>query len=119
MTTQPTGSVTSYVFGFLFSLILTLVSYLVAVRQFGLPVEVLVAIVMVLAVVQLFVQSVFFLHLGHEAAPRWNLAFFIGALGVIVMVVVGSLWIMANLDHNMNPKAYSEYILHKEKIHLK
>ena len=57
----------------------------------------------VLAIAQMGVHLVFFLHL--TSAPDNTNNILALALGVLIvgLVVVGSLWIMANLNHNMMP----------------
>jgi len=52
----------------------------------------------VLAVIQMFVQLIFFLHLGKENKPRWNTLIFAFMLLVLLIVVLGTLWIMHSLD---------------------
>jgi len=54
--------------------------------------------ILALAVLQLIAQLVFFLHIGRESRKRdiMALAF---ASTLILIVVGGSLWIMANLTH--------------------
>lgn len=54
-----------------------------------------------LAFVQAAVQLIFFLHVGQEKKPRWNLLFFGFMLLVVFLVVVCSLWIMYHLNYNM------------------
>ena len=58
----------------------------------------LVGALAALAVAQLMVQLVFFLHLGTESKPRWNLTVVLFALMVVVILVFGSLWIMKNIN---------------------
>lgn len=53
-----------------------------------------------LAAAQALLQLLLFLHLGLEENPRWNLIMFFFMVFVIVILVGGSLWIMANLDYN-------------------
>jgi cytochrome o ubiquinol oxidase subunit IV len=53
---------------------------------------------------------VFFLHLGRETRPRWKLAVFLFMLGVILILVFGSLWIMTNLNYRMMPKQMVQYM---------
>jgi cytochrome o ubiquinol oxidase subunit IV len=72
------------------------------------------ALFVVLALLQLFVQLVFFLHLGKEASPRWNLLAFSFAAIVVVIVVGGTLWIMYDLDHNMQMQMNQEYNVFEE-----
>ncbi|PIZ62157.1 cytochrome o ubiquinol oxidase subunit IV [Candidatus Saccharibacteria bacterium CG_4_10_14_0_2_um_filter_52_9] len=93
------GSVKSYTTGFVMSLILTLSAYLLVVKNvfsgWG-----LVTALAALAITQLLVQLLFFLHLGRESKPRWNLVVLLFAVLVVAIVVFGSLWIMKNLQYN-------------------
>lgn len=92
--------VTHYVVGFVSALGLTgLAFWLVTSR--ALSGGWLVASLITLAVIQLAVQLVFFLHVGDETRPRWNLTALIFMLIMLVVIVAGSLWIMNNLNYNM------------------
>ncbi|MDB5178616.1 MAG: putative cytochrome ubiquinol oxidase chain cyoD [Patescibacteria group bacterium] len=118
-----TGTRTSYVVGFVLSVLLTLGAYFVVAQH--LPGEhpwlshrVLIGAVVGLAVIQLMVQLFFFLHLGRESKPRWNLTVFLFALMVVTIVVGGSLWIMKNLDyHMMSPDKTDTFIIKDEGVH--
>lgn len=106
----------SYIIGLVLSIITTLVAYFLVVYEI-LPKQALIYSVLGVAIVQLVVQLVFFLHLGR--GQRWKLVTFIFALLVIVIVVVGSLWIMANLDYNMmqmSPEQMEDYMKANEGI---
>lgn len=116
------GSVRSYLFGFAISLALTLGSYYAVVAHINsgrslFSQELLILLVLCFAVMQLFVQLIFFLHLGFEKGPKWNLAFFISTVGIILIIVLGSIWIMYHLNYNMMPKQMEDYIIWKEGIH--
>jgi cytochrome o ubiquinol oxidase operon protein cyoD len=110
------GSLTSYIIGFVLSIVFTLLAYWLVVYDVfagGL----LVAAIVLLAIAQLLVQLLFFLHLGKEKAPRWNLVVFSFMVLVVVIVVGGSLWIMKNLDyHGMTPQQTDKYLLEQEGI---
>lgn len=58
-----------------------------------------VAILTALALVQLIVQLMLFLHVGQEEKPRFNLLALSFALVTVVILVGGTLWIMQNLMH--------------------
>jgi cytochrome o ubiquinol oxidase subunit IV len=77
--------------------------------------------IVALALVQLFIQLIFFLHLGRESKPRWNLSALAFAVIVVVILVFGSLWIMASLDyhggHHSTPQTSDEYIIQDEGFH--
>lgn len=110
------GTFKSYLTGFLLSMILTLAAYLLVINQV-ISGWVLVATIIVLGVVQLVVQLLFFLHLSQESKPRWNLLVLAFAVLVVLIVVVGSLWIMSNLNyHQMSPQELNSTILHDEGI---
>jgi cytochrome o ubiquinol oxidase operon protein cyoD len=66
------------------------------------------------AFLQLFVQLYFFLHLGQEEKPAWNLVFFIATVGVIFIVVAGSVWIMNHLNYNMTPQQMLHYVQNEQ-----
>ena len=94
------GSFSSYVIGYAFSIALTLASFAIVIGGYLHGTQEIVAI-LTLAVVQLIVQLFFFLHLGREKSPRWNLVVLSFASLIVLILVVGSLWIMNNLDYNM------------------
>jgi cytochrome o ubiquinol oxidase operon protein cyoD len=95
------GSLTSYSIGFAMSILLTLDAYLFTVHHIFTG-QGLVWAVMGLAWIQLLVQLLFFLHLGSESKPRWNLVMLLFALMVLVIIVFGSIWIMNNLNYHMS-----------------
>lgn len=92
-----------YIMGFCWSVILTIAAYVAVVNQM-LPRNELVAYITILALLQVAVQLYFFLHLGDEAKPRWNLWTFLFMGSILLIIVIGSLWIMHNLNYNMMPE---------------
>lgn len=88
--------------GFILSLILVIGAYRIAVYHHLLS-WTLVAMVVGLGVFQSFLQLIFFMHLGLESKPRWNLLVFLYTIFLIVALVGGTLWIMYNLDYNLMP----------------
>ena len=99
-----------YAAGFIFSMALTIMAYHLVVYHL-LPAMILLVTILVLAFVQLAVQLIFFLHLNQEKRPRWNLVMFITTFGLILIVVVGSIWIMNHLNYNMmsSPQQIEQY----------
>lgn len=100
MPTRAQGSPFSYTVGFLLSLGLTVAPYLTVTEQWLSGIALMLALAG-FAVAQLVVQLVFFLHLGRGSNARWSVIALLFALLVIVIIVVGSLWIMTNLNYNM------------------
>ena len=96
------GTYQSYVLGFILSIVLTLASYF-AVTTHSFSVSATYIIISLLALLQLFVQLVFFLHISSEEKPRWNLTSFAFTVLVTVILAGGSLWVMYNMNINMMP----------------
>ncbi|HSW47612.1 MAG TPA: cytochrome o ubiquinol oxidase subunit IV [Candidatus Saccharimonadales bacterium] len=103
------GTVKSYLIGFLLSIILSLIAYNLVLTH---PISniSLIALIIIIAFVQLFVQLIFFIHLGQDSPPKWHLIFFISTFCAILAIVVGSIWIMSHLNYNMTPKQMNQYI---------
>jgi cytochrome o ubiquinol oxidase operon protein cyoD len=100
------GSVAQRVVGYLvglgFAILLTAVSFFVASTDLVWQPSIPVALV-VLAIAQMGVHLVFFLHITTGPDNTNNvLALAFGVL-IVFLVIGGSLWIMANLNHNMIP----------------
>ena len=92
----------SYVIGLVLALVLTGVSFWVASTSVLWGPGVATGLV-VLAIAQMGVHLVFFLHITSGPDNTNNvLALAYGVL-IVVLVVVGSLWIMSNLNDNMMP----------------
>lgn len=103
-----------YVVGFALSIVFTLNAYVaVTGAQNGLTTSLFILLV-VLAISQLIVQVFFFLHLGRESKPRWNALAFITMVMVVLFIVVGSIWIMNNLNYNMMGDHAADMILEDE-----
>lgn len=97
-----------YLIGFILSLLCTLAAFgAVAFDILGrLPVQVpIVAVILVLAVVQILVQLVCFLHVDFTKENRERLVVFGGAFGVVLILISGSLWIMLTLNGRMMPSS--------------
>jgi len=102
----------NYITGFLLSIALTLTAFLLVMQRL-LVGSTLVLAILALAIIQLWVQLIFFLHLDIEKGPRWNLAIFLSTLGIVLLLVVGSLVIMQNLNYRMSAQQMNQYILNQ------
>lgn len=109
------GTVATYVAGFVLSVALTLVAYVLVVNHTIPNRELLLGAVIGLAVVQFVVQMVFFLHLGRGRGTRFNLVVLAFMLMVLFILVLGTLWIMHDLDYNiMSPEQLEQHIIEDE-----
>ena len=116
---EEQGSLRSYTYGFVYSIMLTLAAYLIVVYHLY-SITVTITIIATLALAQLLVQLIFFLHLSKESKPRWKLAVFILMVTIIVIIAGGSLWIMQHLNHynhSASAESAQQYIIRDEGIH--
>jgi cytochrome o ubiquinol oxidase operon protein cyoD len=90
------GSKRSYAIGFIGSLILTLAAF--GLVYFG---KANLALLIVMGLVQAGIQLRYFLHLGEEGHPKWETGFFFLMLVILLIVAIGTLWIMNDLNHRM------------------
>jgi cytochrome o ubiquinol oxidase operon protein cyoD len=94
--------VAGYLAGLGLAILLTAISFFVAGTDLVWQPSIPVALV-VLAIAQMGVHLVFFLHITSGPDNTNNvLALAFGVL-IVMLLMGGSLWIMANLDHNMMP----------------
>jgi cytochrome o ubiquinol oxidase operon protein cyoD len=98
-----------YLIGLALSVVLTAASFWAAgtgeIYGPGVPIA-----LAVLAIAQMGIHLVFFLHITTAPDNTNNvLALAFGVL-IVTLVVTGSLWIMANLDHNMLPMPMNQLI---------
>ncbi|MGL5284897.1 cytochrome bo3 quinol oxidase subunit 4 [Aeromonas sp. RU39B] len=94
------GSVNSYLTGFILSVILTAIPFWM-VMDGGFSHQATLLTVVGMAVVQIFVHLFYFLHMNTSSEQRWNVTALVFTVIIIAIVVVGSLWIMYNLNINM------------------
>jgi cytochrome o ubiquinol oxidase subunit IV len=96
------GDVGSYLIGLALATLLTIVSFFIAqttlVWQPSIPVA-----LAVLAIAQMGVHLVFFLHITTGPDNINNVMALAFGVLIVLLLMTGSLWIMANLNHNMMP----------------
>ncbi len=99
---EPSGSIATYTVGLAFALLLTAASFIVSQSNLlwepGVP-----AGLAVLAIAQMGVHLVFFLHISTGPDNTNNVIALAFGVLIVTLVVSGSLWIMANLNSNMLP----------------
>ncbi|HSX36681.1 MAG TPA: cytochrome o ubiquinol oxidase subunit IV [Patescibacteria group bacterium] len=103
------GTVRSYTIGFVSAVALTLIAFGVAGKH-SLHGNKLIAVLLGLALVQFVLQLVFFLHVGRESKPRWKQLVLIMMLVVVLILVLGSIWVMYSLNYRMTPQQINTYI---------
>lgn len=97
------GSLKSYVIGFFLCLALTAASFALVTENILKGHALLVALVG-LAIIQATIQLIFFLHIGKEEhKPRWASLSFGFMFVTLLAIVIGSLWVMHDLNQRMMP----------------
>jgi cytochrome o ubiquinol oxidase operon protein cyoD len=97
-------SIATYTAGLVFALLLTAASFIVSQTHLLWAPGVSVGLA-VLAIAQMGVHLVFFLHLNSGPDNTNNVLALAFGLLIVTLVVSGSLWIMANLNGNMMPES--------------
>jgi cytochrome o ubiquinol oxidase subunit IV len=110
------GTTRSYIIGFILSLVYTAIPYFLVVNKV-VSGTALLATILGFAVFQMLVQLLFFLHLGRGPKPLYNVAFFASTVGIILVVVGGSIVIIHNLHYNMSPSDQINKIVNDENIY--
>jgi len=107
---------TTYFIGYMLSIVLTLAAFFIVINE-TFHGWALVFTLTALALTQLWIQLQFFIHLGNESKPRWNLVVFLFMVLVVLIVVGGSLWIMHNLNyHMMSPHDMDTQLIEEEGV---
>ena len=96
----PSASFWTYTAGLGFALLLTAGSFFVAKTDL-LWAPGVAAGLAVLAVAQMGVHLVFFLHIGTDSEATNNVLALAYGVFIVALVIAGSLWIMAHLNANM------------------
>lgn len=94
------GTLKSYVIGFVASLLLTAISFSLVATKI-LSGHTLIYAIVGLALIQALFQLLFFLHVGQEAKPRWETLIFYFMFMVLLIIALGSIWIMDDLNARM------------------
>jgi cytochrome o ubiquinol oxidase operon protein cyoD len=99
---EPAGGLRGYIIGYCLAILLTIASF--AAAKSGLIYEpAVISALVVLAIGQMGVHLVFFLHLTSGPDNTNNVLALAFGVFVVVLVVLGSVWIMTHLNHNMMP----------------
>ncbi len=96
-------TVGGYVTGFVLAVILTAIPFWLVMGRVFESAAVTIFVILGLAMVQIYVHMVFFLHMTSKAEGGWTWMSLIFTLVLLVIVLSGSLWIMYHLNTNTMP----------------
>ena len=94
------GSLKSYLTGFILSLILTAIPF-VLVMSGAWSLSATLAVIVIAGLAQILAHLHYFLHLDTSSAERWNVLALIFTILIMILFVGGTLWIMYTLNYRM------------------
>jgi cytochrome o ubiquinol oxidase subunit IV len=94
------GSALGYIAGFVLAVLLTAASFGLVMRGV-LPPQTAMMALAALAIVQIVVHLVFFLHLNTSSGQRWNVMALVYTVVAALILVGGTVWVMHNVSMNM------------------
>ena len=97
------GSLKSYLTGFVLSVILTAIPFWLVMTGALESNQATAIVILALAVVQIVVHMIYFLHMNASSEGGWTLMALIFTLVMVVIALIGSLWVMYHLNTNMMP----------------
>ncbi|WP_448950819.1 cytochrome o ubiquinol oxidase subunit IV [Labrys neptuniae] len=93
----------SYLIGFGLSVVLTFIPFWLVMTG-ALESKVATSLIVIaLAVIQIVVHVIYFLHMDAKSENGWNLMALIFTVVLVVITLTGSLWVMYHLVNNMMP----------------
>jgi cytochrome o ubiquinol oxidase operon protein cyoD len=106
---QPAhGTFTSYVTGFVLSVILTAIPFWLVMGDVLSDTLRTSIVIMAFAAVQIVVHMIYFLHMNTKSEGGWTFIALVFTLTLVVITLVGSIWVMYHMDQNMMPMSPHE-----------
>lgn len=97
------GTLKGYVTGFVLAVILTAIPFWLVMADVLGDTQATALTIMALAVVQIIVHMVYFLHMNTKSEGGWTMLALIFTVVLVVITLAGSMWVMYHLNHNMMP----------------
>ena len=102
------GSFSSYVTGFVLSVILTAIPFWLVMGKVVADHRMTTLIILAFAAVQIVVHMIYFLHMNTQSEGGWNMLALIFTIVLVVITLTGSLWVMYHMTTNMRPPSANE-----------
>lgn len=100
---QGHGSPASYRIGAVLAILLTAIPFWLVMGKVLPSPGVTAAVIFALAIAQIVVHVVCFLHLDTRSEGGWTLLAFLFTMVIVVLTIGGSVWVMYHLNTNMMP----------------
>lgn len=98
--TTSHGSFNSYALGFIFSVILTVIPFILVMTGV-LPRDATLFCIVSFAIIQIFTHLHYFLHLNTSSEMHWNVLSLLFTIFIMVLFIGGTIWIMYSLHYRM------------------
>ena len=99
----PHSSLKEYAIGFVLSVILTAIPFWLVMANVITNRTVAVVVLGALAVVQILVHMVYFLHMNGKIEGGWTLLSTLFTIVFVAIAIAGTLWVMFHMNTNMMP----------------
>jgi cytochrome o ubiquinol oxidase subunit IV len=99
----PHFTLRGYVTGFLLAVALTAIPFWLVMEKKLDSSGIMAGVILAIAVVQIVVHMVYFLHMDAKSEGGWNLLALLFTVMLVVIALSGSMWVMYHLNHNMMP----------------
>ena len=97
------SSLRGYLTGFVLAVVLTAIPFWLVMGHAIASPHLTALVILGLAVVQIVVHMVYFLHMNTRSEGGWNMLALIFTLVLVVITLAGSIWVMFHLNNNMMP----------------
>ena len=96
------GSRKGYMIGFVLSVILTAIPFALVMTG-ALDKNTTIVAIFAMAIVQIFVHMVYFLHMNLKTEGGWSMLALIFTIVFVLITLAGSIWVMYHMNTNMMP----------------
>jgi cytochrome o ubiquinol oxidase operon protein cyoD len=97
------GTLGGYLIGFFLAVILTAIPFWLVMGGVIASPLILGLVLVALAIVQVVVHMVYFLHMNSKSEHGWTMLALMFTMVLVIITFSGSLWVMYHLDTNMMP----------------
>lgn len=98
----PHGTFGGYMTGFILSVILTAIPFALVMTGV-LDKNVTLVLILAMALVQIVVHMVYFLHMNMKVEDGWSMLALIFTSVFVVITLAGSMWVLYHMNANMMP----------------
>jgi cytochrome o ubiquinol oxidase subunit IV len=100
----PHSSLSEYMIGFVLSVVLTAIPFWLVMAKVITDRNTAVLVLGALAVVQIVVHMVYFLHMNGKVEGGWTMLSTIFTVVFVAIAIAGTLWVMFQMNVHMMPK---------------